>query len=99
MAINFLFEHRNESKGKNLKKYDTHRHTCHPFEKSRFYIYSGAILSCLHKKYFLHDNTGWVPFYTHLHLKLQGLAESVERLTEEQKSRVRFPWPDQHSGS
>ena len=43
------------------------------------------ILSCLHKKYFLHDNTGWVPLYTHLHLKLQGLAQSVERLTEEQE--------------
>ena len=49
------------------------------------------ILSCLHKKYFLHDNTGWVPFYTHLHLKLQGLAESVERLTEEQEMAGSIP--------
>ena len=49
------------------------------------------ILSCLHKKYFLRDNTGWVPFYTHLHLKLQGLAESVERLTEEQEMAGSIP--------
>ena len=49
------------------------------------------ILSCLHKKYFLHDNTGWLSFYTHLHLKLQGLAESVERLTEEQEIAGSIP--------
>ena len=49
------------------------------------------ILSCLHKKYFLHDNTGWVPFYTHLHLKLQGLAQLVERLTEEQEMAGPIP--------
>ena len=49
------------------------------------------ILSCLHKKYFLHDNTGWVPFYTHLHLKLQGLAQSVVRLTEEQEIAGSIP--------
>ena len=49
------------------------------------------ILSCLHKKYFLHDNTGWVPLYTHLHLKLQGLAQSVERLTEEHEIAGSIP--------
>ena len=35
----------------------------------------------------------------YMFLTAAGLAQLVERLTAERRSRVRFPGPDQHSGS